>query len=105
MILNSFGRHIRGWPSLAQLTLELDHACLWCALSKGLVTLIACNCVALLKIGVSNQIAIQVVVDHQAQWTKTQRLSPVCEITFEKWAETLSGHDKVSMDMDRIVWT
>ena len=29
----------------------------------------------------------------------------VCEITFEKWVDTLSGHDKVSMDMDRIVWT
>ena len=25
------------------------------------------------------------------------------EITFEKWADTLSGHDKVFMDMDRIV--
>ena len=29
----------------------------------------------------------------------------VCKITFEKWVDTLSGHDKVSMDTDRIVWT
>ena len=29
----------------------------------------------------------------------------VGEITFEKWADTLLGHDKASMDMDRIVWT
>ena len=29
----------------------------------------------------------------------------VCEITFEKWIDTLSRHDKVSMDIDRIVWT
>ena len=29
----------------------------------------------------------------------------VCEITFEKWVDTLSGHDKISMDIDRIVWT
>jgi len=29
----------------------------------------------------------------------------VCKITFEKWVDILSGHDKVSMDMDRIVWT
>ena len=29
----------------------------------------------------------------------------VCEITFKKWVDTLSEHDKVSMDMDRIVWT
>ena len=29
----------------------------------------------------------------------------VCEITFEKWVDTLSGHDKFCMDVDRIVWT
>ena len=25
---------------------------------------------------------------------------PVCEITFEKWVDTLSGHDKFCMDID-----
>ena len=29
----------------------------------------------------------------------------VCEITFEKWVDTLSGHDKFCMDIDTIVWT
>jgi len=29
----------------------------------------------------------------------------VSEITSEKWVDTLSGHDKASMDIDRIVWT
>ena len=29
----------------------------------------------------------------------------VCKITFETWADTLSGHDKVCMDIGGIVWT
>ena len=32
-------------------------------------------------------------------------LTTVCEITFEKCVDTLSGYDKVSMDIDEMVWT
>ena len=29
----------------------------------------------------------------------------VCEITFETWADTLSGGDKVCTDISGVVWT
>ena len=29
----------------------------------------------------------------------------VCEITFETWADTLSGHNKIYTDTSGVVWT
>ena len=29
----------------------------------------------------------------------------VCEITFETWADTLSGHDEVRMNISGVIWT
>ena len=36
---------------------------------------------------------------------ETGNLFGVCEITFETWADALSGHDKVCMDISGVVST